>query len=227
MSNYFQRIEGSYDLNINSEKITVIRADAKFTTKNGFNLINMNSEFVIAIRKTAKELSEILRTIVYVQSDEINIIFLDNIIINNQIGKKKTRKINSYITQLIFEIFNKNFSKNSTIYFDVKTFGIDNNKLFSYLNYRFIYCKNYFITQVLKQNNVPNNLTIKKTNQQREDILREKYNINTNDYDLYLRMGCIYLFGIELNVNDDFSSKLNDYISSTENEEMYLYVDYF
>ncbi len=147
---YFQRIENSTKVKLPDCKAWVVRMDAINTKDNIEDPFSEEvGKFAYSIKKTAEEFSRIFEgAIVYAESDEISIVFLDKIRIESLVGSAEAGKVNSLMSQYVYKIFNS-FS-NTEMMFDTKVFSIHSDKVVSYLKYRMIYAEVYTINYYSK-----------------------------------------------------------------------------
>lgn len=133
---YFKNIENKYKSKISTNKALVIRLDGRNVCKNkNINILNENKGFASTMKIVAEKISSNYGCIVYVASDEINIIIDNTINIIRKFKSSDTQKISSLISQEVFFYFNK-FFKEQLVYFDSRCFSIEKNKIMSYLKYR-------------------------------------------------------------------------------------------
>lgn len=134
---YFGMVEEKYSCKVSLKKPIIIRLDGKGVTKN--KKINMYDEkdggFANALKVTAREISRMCNALVLASADEINIIFIDTDEFYKKFNSCKCQKSSSLITQEVCLIFN-NYYKGNTIYFDARTFNVEEHKILSYLKFR-------------------------------------------------------------------------------------------
>lgn len=140
--NFFKNIENRYKNKISLKKPLILRLDGKGVTKNpNIDLLDEGeNSFSCALKRTGKYIAEKYRCITYISNDEINIIFENPIFISKIFKSIDIQKINSLISQEVFFIFNKYFNTiniKNPIYFDCRCFNIPENKVYSYLKYRY------------------------------------------------------------------------------------------
>lgn len=151
---YFTAVEDKYSTKVSLKKPIVIRLDGKGVTKS--LKINMYDEneggFAYALKIAARGISKIYRnTIVLASADEINVIFLDTDIFYKNFNSCKCQKSSSLITQDASLYFNSNYY-GDRIYFDARTFNIEENKIGSYLRYRSSSIYNITLMYIAKRN---------------------------------------------------------------------------
>ncbi len=141
--NFFSDIENKYKTRLSSKKTIVARLDGKNICKNiEINMLDENEGgFAYALKNTTKILSWKHNTLAFCSSDEINLIFLDSSKIKSTYGNLDTQKVSSLISQDVFLHFNKFYTKD-LIYFDNRTFNINDNIIPKYINYRKISADN-------------------------------------------------------------------------------------
>ena len=135
--NYFGIIEDIYSTKISTKKPCAIRLDGKNVTKNlNIHMFNENQGgFAYALIETAKELSKRYHALVFVSTDEIDLIFYDSKFLKDKFNSIKTQKISSLISQETFYLFNNKYNYGN-IYFDARTFSMPEDKTTSYIKFR-------------------------------------------------------------------------------------------
>lgn len=135
--NYFGMIEDIYSTKISTKKPCAIRLDGKNVTKNlNIHMFNENQGgFAYALIETAKELSKRYHALVFVSTDEIDLIFYDSKFLKDKFNSTKTQKISSLISQETFYLFNNKYNYGD-IYFDARTFSMPEDKTTSYIKFR-------------------------------------------------------------------------------------------
>lgn len=196
---YFTMIEDKYSSMISLNKPIVIRLDGKEVTKSkNIQLFNDSvGGFANSIKLTAKEISILYNTLVFVSTDELNLIFIDTNIFYNKFKSCKCQKSSSLIAQDVSLLFN-NFYDGNIIYFDARTFNIPNDKISSYLKFRKSNAKNVGITYVSKRV-FPYHVRKNKKSTQLLDLL--KLNFPNDLYeDKYFNQGEAYYKGRKIDI---------------------------
>lgn len=163
MFDYFKLIENKYINRLSVSNPVVIRLDGKNTCSNpDVDILDESvGGFAYALIETGKFLSKKYKCIVYVATDEINIVVEDPNILKNYYKKLEAQKISSLVSQEVLIEFSKHF-KGDTIFFDARSFNIYENKINSYLLHRQSLEQNVFINHFAKEalpfaerNNIP------------------------------------------------------------------------
>lgn len=198
---YFGMIEDKYSCKVSLNKPIIIRLDGKGVCKNSaINMYNDSiGEFAYALKITAREISKRYHCLVLISSDEISMIFLNSNVFYNKFNSCKCQKSSSLITQEVALLFNHHF-KGNFIFFDARTFNINEDKVASYITFRTKSARNVSIHYIAKKY-IPFSERKGKKLPELENILYENYYPKTkiNDYHLY---GNAYHNGHEVDIKE-------------------------
>lgn len=220
---YFQRIENSTKIKLSDCKAWVVRMDAINTKDNVEDPFSeKKGKFAYSIKETAKEFSCIFEgSIVYAESDEISIIFLDKIKIESLVGSAEAGKINSLMSQYVYKTFNS-FS-DTEMMFDTKVFSIHSDKIISYLKYRMIYAEvytiNYYSKEMKYSERIGKSNSYMKNKLSDIGIKWEKLNPHSREGSLYINGDVFY--GGPGRIEDILKSRFvieNNFIYNTVDE---------
>lgn len=191
--NYFGYYEEKYCCKISDKKPLIIRLDGKDIFKDrSIDAYDMElGGFADSLIKTGKQISYNYKALCMVCTDELNIISLNNFISKRYLKTTKVQKIASLISQDIHLEFNSKFKKR-LVYFDARSFNIEEDKVKSYIKYRKATARNATILNLSKKVN-----GIKKYRKKIHEI--EKY--LPNKLTEYQEEGKIFYYGKELDVN--------------------------
>lgn len=220
--NYFKNIETKYKSNISSNKTLIIRLDGRNVCGNkNLNLLDeTDGSLSDSMKKVAQYMSEEYNCIVYVGSDEINIIIRNPKIIINKYESQETHKIASLISQEVFLKFNSFYKGPTEIFFDARCFSIPNNKFLSYLKYRYKATINV-LTVYFAKNKVPTikrNVGMSLKNLDKKLRKYEEY----NNRSIYQKEGLSYYSGIKyetMNLINMFEKYENNNSDIKDNNE--------
>lgn len=202
MFDYFKYIENKYANRLSVFNPVVIRLDGKDVC--GSLDIDILDEsvggFAYALIETAKFLSKKFRSIVYVATDEINIIVEDPNLLKNLYKKLEAQKISSLISQEVFIEFNKHY-KGDAVFFDARSFNLYKNKINSYLLHRISLSKNVFVNHFAKEA-LPHN---ERTNIPLEILVNKLSNVSYKfrNRSAYQTQGFAFLRGIPIEILED------------------------
>lgn len=196
--NFFKNIENRYKNKISLKKPLVLRLDGKGVTKNpNIDLTDDNEgSFSYALQKTGKYISNKYRCITYMSNDELSIVFEKPIIIKKMLKTTDIQKINSLLSQEIFYIFNKYIlTETEPIYFDCRCFNIPENKVMSYLKYRYKSSYNTSIQYFAKR-------SVSTEKRHGVELVKIIENLESEvptfkERSSYQREGAIYIGGVE------------------------------
>lgn len=196
---YFGMVENKYSCKVSLNKPIIIRLDGKGVCKNSaINMYNESiGEFAYALKITAKEISRRYHCLVLISSDEISMIFLDSSVFYDKFNSCKCQKSSSLITQEVALLFNYHYNGNF-IFFDARTFNINDDKVTSYITFRTKSAKNVSIHYIAKKY-IPFPERKGKKLPELETILYKNYctESSINDYHLY---GKAYHNGNEVDI---------------------------
>lgn len=152
MFDYFKLVENKYINRLSISKPIVIRLDGKDICGNpDIDILDeTNGGFAYALINTGKFLSIKYKCIVYVTTDEINIVVENPEILKKLYKKLEAQKISTLVSQEVFIEFNKHYNGDRVL-FDARTFNLYENKINSYLLHRKSLGNNVFVNHFAKE----------------------------------------------------------------------------
>lgn len=152
--NYFKNIEQRYLNRISYLKPIAFRLDGRGVTKQpDIHLLEeYQGGFADALKRTAEQIGRTYPCIVYVGVDEINIIFENPLDVKRMYQTDSIQKIVSLFAQYVGHIFNHYYQETDIpIFFDCRCFNLQQEKIFSYFNYRQQSCYNTSVQYYCKR----------------------------------------------------------------------------
>jgi hypothetical protein len=215
MFDYFKLIENKYINRLSVSNPIVIRLDGKDVCGNpDVDLLDENiGGFAYALIETGKFFSRKYRCIVYVTTDEINIVVEDANILKNSYKKLEAQKISSLVSQEVFMEFNRHY-KGDSVLFDARSFNIYENKINSYLLHRIALGENVLINHFAK-GSIPHNERANVPLKILKDKLHD-LSYKFRNRSAYQTQGSAFLRGVPIEILDDgYRTITQDIINTT------------
>ena len=214
---YFYQIQKKYNMRLSYKNPLVIRLDGKNITKNkSYDLLNnYENSFRNTLEKAVQYFTEKYHCYSIFGSDEVSFIFINPMILIQDLDKEKyssSNEIISLFTQYFFDYFN-NFNKHTKVFWHGKCFSIKKEKLKSYIKFRSRVIRNVMTTYFL----ITKGVRVGNANMETKDNECKKF----NDYNILqdTQDGVLYFDGNRIDLQEFYNDNIK--IVDESNDDMF------